>query len=133
MKGLLGITLLMGVFWISGGCNLLPKHKKPRASEKTALPAPTHSFRGSITFVNEDARFVLIDGGYSAAPPDGTTFKSYAGEIESGVLRVSAERRRPFIIADIVSGAPHPGHTVVEIKPDNRAKAHPVADSLPVQ
>jgi hypothetical protein len=56
----------------------------------------------------------LIDNGNSPVPPTGAALKSFAGEVESGVLSVGSVRRAPFVIADIVKGAPHKGDTVYQ-------------------
>ncbi len=93
---------------LAGGC--ASRRKKARAE----TPPPVHGdrFEGSITLVNEEARFVLIEGGYRQAPADGTFLKSFREGNESAELRVSPERHRPFVIADIVKGSPQKGDRV---------------------
>ena len=82
--------------------------------KKTSAPSPiVTGFFGKVALVNAEARFVLIDGGYSVSPEIGTSLKTYSGESETGTLTVSAERRRPFVIADIASGTPKKGDRVV--------------------
>jgi hypothetical protein len=67
--------------------------------------------------VNRAAGFVLIDVGLYI-PPDGQALKAFepgvppAATGETAVLAVSAERARPFIVADIVAGAPAKGDLV---------------------
>ena len=69
---------------------------------------------GTITAVNEDAHFVLIDTGLAAVPAVGTALKSFTGESASGVLAVGNVIRRPFVVADIVQGTPVKGDAVFQ-------------------
>ena len=69
---------------------------------------------GTITLVNEDAHFVLIDVGMAAAPTLGTALKSFSGGSASGVVTVGDVSRRPFVVADIVQGAPLKGDVVFQ-------------------
>jgi hypothetical protein len=98
----------------SSGCAVLSKWKRERKARKTAAQPAVPRFVGTITLVNEEDRFVLIDNGNSPVPPTGAALKSFAGEVESGVLSVGSVRRAPFVIADIVKGAPHKGDTVYQ-------------------
>jgi hypothetical protein len=98
----------------SSGCGVLSKWKRERKARKTAAQPAVPRFVGTITLVNEEDRFVLIDNGNSPVPPTGAALKSFAGEVESGVLSVGSVRRAPFVIADIVKGAPHKGDTVYQ-------------------
>ena len=86
------------------------RHK--RTKEKNETPQP--QLVGTITLVNEEGKFALIDGGYLPTPTAGTALKSFTGETESGLLTVGAVRRRPFVIADIVKGAPQKGDRVFQ-------------------
>jgi hypothetical protein len=64
--------------------------------------------------VNEADQFVLIDTATAPAPEAGTALKTFTGEVESGVVTVGSVSRRPFVVADIVSGAPRKGDAVFE-------------------
>jgi hypothetical protein len=73
-----------------------------------------HRLVGPIVMVDSGQHFVLIDTDTSAPAEDGTALKSFSNGTETGVLTVSPERRPPFMIADIVSGAPQKGDQVFE-------------------
>ena len=64
--------------------------------------------------MNAELGFVLVDVGSLYAPQAGTALKSFHGTEETGVLAVSPEKQRPFIVADIVKGAPKVGDDVEE-------------------
>lgn len=88
---------------------------RPMEEPRRTIPVPS----GTITFVNLGVGFVLIDveGGDLK---EGTALKSFAPGVsfengqESAILKVSAERRRPFVVADIVKGKPSPGDVVYQ-------------------
>jgi hypothetical protein len=80
----------------------------------SATPAPRPLFVGTITLVNETSRFVLIDVGDSVVPAQGMALKSIANGVETGVVAVGDVKRRPFAIADIVSGSPKKGDAVYQ-------------------
>jgi len=70
---------------------------------------------GTVALVNDDMHFVLIDVGSLYAPVAGTALKSFSSTgSETGVLAVDPERKRPFIVADIVKGMPQVGDVVEE-------------------
>ena len=76
---------------------------------------------GSITLVNEDLRFVLIDS--ALAPEQGAKLKALSADLtETAVLRTSPEKKPPFIIADIVSGTPHAGDRVAWTEEPQKAE-----------
>ncbi|MDB6172233.1 MAG: hypothetical protein JWL59_1544 [Chthoniobacteraceae bacterium] len=104
--------LLLCVVWTTGCAS----HGKKNKAKPAAVGQETN-FYGTIALVNEESRFVLIEAGYNTAPADGTLLKSFRGETESADLSVSPERRRPFVIADIVRGTPQKGDRVVFSKP----------------
>ena len=90
--------------------HLLPRRKSKVAAAQAEAPRRI----GTITLVNENDRFVLIDTGMAAAPALGTALKSFTGETASGVVAVGNVNRRPFVVADIVQGAPKKGDTVYQ-------------------
>ena len=69
---------------------------------------------GSITLVNTDGNFVLIDGGATPGPLPGAVLKTRTAAGESGELKAGDVRRRPFAIADIVKGTPQVGDQVFQ-------------------
>jgi hypothetical protein len=97
------------VLFGASGCASARKREK---KEKPAPAAPQPVLVGTISLVNEESKFVLIDAGLLPTPPPDLALKSYTKDIESGDLLTSRERRRPFIIADIKSGIPKKGDRV---------------------
>src|SRR5438067_233000 len=91
------------------GCALLRKQKeKRRAAEEKRLAAlpKVPQLVGTITLVNAEGGFALIDTGSAPSPPVGAVITSRTAGADSGELRVTAVRRHPFVIADIVKGKP---------------------------
>ena len=95
------------------GCGLLRPHpKKPKQR-----PAAKPLLVGTITLVNDDGHFVLIDSGASPGPMPGAVLKSRTAAGESGELKAGDVRRRPFAIADVVKGTPRVGDQVFQQPP----------------
>ena len=95
------------------GCALL----RPRPKKATRAPVAKPLFVGTITVVNEDGHFALIDSGASPGPMPGAVLKSRTSAGESGELKVGEIRHRPFAIADVVKGTPHVGDQVFQQPP----------------
>jgi hypothetical protein len=87
--------------------------KHPHPSATVAPPVGPHRV-GTIALVNEDLGFVLVDVGSLYVPQPGLALKSFSGGMETGILAVDPEKRRPFIVADIVKGNPKVGDDVEE-------------------
>ena len=107
---------VMMVFALTG-CTYLKQRSLRHKFKKTPPPAAEeekHRLIGTIVLVDVTNRFVLIDVGVNIAPEPGHALKAFADEAESAVLAVSAERRPPFIVADIVKGDPRRGDSVYE-------------------
>lgn len=104
MKRLLIIALLA-----LPACGLLPR-KKPK-------PKPLDNFPrkiGEVAMVNSSLNFVLVDVGSVVTPQTGQALKTFRQGEETGVLTVSPENKRPFIVGDIVRGAPEAGDIVFQ-------------------
>ncbi|MDQ6861450.1 MAG: hypothetical protein M3032_09900 [Verrucomicrobiota bacterium] len=87
------------------GCGTLPK------KEHASIAAPVYV--GSIASVNRESHYVLLDvNGTTARPEAGTELTAIATSGEATRLKVAAERKRPFVTADIVSGEPVKGERV---------------------
>lgn len=80
---------------------------------------------GTISLVNQDGKFVLIDNGVSPLPPVGGLLESFTGAAKSGELVTTQVRRHPFTIADIRSGDPKKGDRVVLQPTASGAKTAP--------
>lgn len=112
-------VLLLALMVSANGCALFQKKRGATEEEaQAAKPEPrveraTVPERvGKITLVNEDGRFVLIDLDQGQAPDQGSALKAMRNGAETAVLAVGDVRRRPFIVADIVSGEPLKGDAV---------------------
>lgn len=108
----------------SPGCALLHRKKKP--VPKSAPPSAMSV--GTITLVNEEGKFVLVDNGALPVPPVGGLLKCYqpSATEPSAELVATDVRKRPFTIADIREGAPHKGDRVVYIPPELQHGKKPV-------
>ena len=82
------------------------------------IPAPTAHRVGTVRVIGDAQRFVLIEVPPSAtgALPDGLLLHCAADPSPAApataTLRVGRERRRPYVVADVVNGEPHVGDTV---------------------
>ncbi|MCE9609920.1 MAG: hypothetical protein K8R23_06895 [Chthoniobacter sp.] len=104
-RGVFALLLLTQL----AGCGLLPRKK---ATKPAAPPAPV--LVGTITLVNTEQHFVLIDSTSSSGPPPDVMLQSHAPDGPVAELKSSAIRRRPFTIADIVKGTPQVGDQVFQ-------------------
>jgi len=84
---------------------------------------------GQVALVNEEERFALIETFSLATPAEGTKLRIYRGDAVSAELRVTTVRRRPFLVADLVTGAPARGDLVFQARSDNEfaPQAEPAA------
>ena len=92
------------IHWLSW---LKPPKKIPPPPSAT----PIH-WTGIIRLVNEDDRFVLIESQSSSGVTPGEKYLSIRDTKETGVLRMTALKNSPFLIADILSGDPLAGDRV---------------------
>ena len=108
----LGLCLLAALI---SGCALwrrpLSVEKKAEAEKIAAARRPLQLV-GKIAIVNGKEGFVLIDTGSYAVPVAGARLRGYTGPVESSELRAGDVQRRPFVVADVVSGTPQQGDEV---------------------
>ena len=69
---------------------------------------------GTVTLVNVEGGYVLVDVGTSYIPGSGKTLKCISGGKETAELKSTPERWIPFISADIVKGTPAKGDQVFQ-------------------
>lgn len=123
-------ALLLGTgLGIVSGCASHPWH--PSLAWHPSLPSPPWHRRtppaappepppvvpervGAVAVVNDELHFVLIDVGTLYTPPAGTALKSFSAGKQTAILAVNPERRRPFVVADIIEGNPQVGDDVVQ-------------------
>lgn len=101
------LGLLCGAGGLLGGCSAREK----KSEQVVAVQTPRHI--GEIKLVNDASKFVLIDHGQMPAPAEGVLLKARSGGADSAELRVTQVQRRPFVVADILSGEPKRGDAVV--------------------
>lgn len=112
MSRLLPLALALLVGTQLCGCAAFQRRHEAKRAKPVALPAPL--LVGTITLVNEEGRFVLIDSGMNPSPFAGAVLKSRRADAESGELKAGAIRKRPFAIADVVKGTPQVGDQVFQ-------------------
>ena len=91
------------------GCGVFRKRKRAQP----AAAAEVVSLVGTVALVNEESRFILIDTGNLPTPDTGLHFRTMRDGARTGVVKTGAEHRRPFVVAEIVEGAPQKGDRVV--------------------
>lgn len=67
---------------------------------------------GKVVLVNQAMAFVLVDIGSAPTPESGAPLQSYTDSVISAGLVVSNYQKRPFLIADVVSGMPKVGDSI---------------------
>jgi hypothetical protein len=107
------LSALLAVIVLLPGCGLLHwphwGKKPPRAEAK--IPRLV----GTVTMVSDEPTFVLIDNGSLPAPAAGTLLTINGPPGGAPVeLKVTAIRKPPFVVADIVKGTPKKGDQVFQ-------------------
>ncbi len=98
---------------VLGGCAFLRKKKAPPINDTRPLRL------GEVALVNEAEHFALIETFSPAPPAVGTILRIYRGDAVSAELRATSVRRKPFLVADLVSGAPARGDEVFQPRDEN--------------
>ena len=95
-----------------------PSSPASDAATLAAAPTPVVHRVGTVRVIGNAQRFVLVEvpPGATGALPDGQPLRCAADPSPAApttaTLRVGRERRRPYVVADVVSGEPHVGDTV---------------------
>ncbi|CAN5530780.1 hypothetical protein BH20VER3_BH20VER3_02840 [soil metagenome] len=101
----------MGCLLAFLGACALPRHEK---ASQIAPGAEKNRIVGEVVIVDEEKQFVLIDLEANLyVPAPGVVLRTVNSAGETGQLKASPERKRPFIAADIVAGNPAVGDQVV--------------------
>lgn len=99
-------------------CALLPKGSKAQARAAAARASEESHRRpllvGQVAMVNAEDGFVLVDAATVTTVRAGTIWRTYTGTAVSAELRATEVRRRPWVVADIVSGIPQKNDTVMQ-------------------
>jgi len=80
---------------------------------------------GTVALVSPEERFVLIDVTSLIAASPGTDVITIADSRETSQMKISRERRNPFVIADLISGAPKVGERVFAVPAAASTLPHP--------
>jgi hypothetical protein len=75
--------------------------------------------------VNTSERFVLIESLSATPMVPGEKYTAVGSNGETGILKMSALRNPPFIIADIVSGNPSPSDRIYLPRPTATPQVKP--------
>ena len=120
MRRGLAVWCVCALVALTPGCALLHRQRKPVPRAEAVVPVEVRQplqRLGMVALVNEEERFVLIDSGALPTPSTGALLASYSGPTLSAQLKASAVRRRPFVVADVLEGAPRVGDDIFEVKP----------------
>jgi len=110
------VLLLVALGLLLPGC-ALTKARRSTGKREVAAPVVPQGPIGRVTAVNRALGFVLIDAPNALRLPVGTELLAGETGPDAGRLRLSAERRRPFVTADIVDGAVAEGDLVFRVPP----------------
>jgi hypothetical protein len=133
---LIGVGLFIA---LAAGCARNSEKKKAAAikppdtgalAQKKASAETWQPRLGKILIVKDKLEFVLIDIGTAPAPVAGTILLAYTEANPSAELAVSSFQKRPYLIADIVSGMPKAGDAVA-VKPRPPAVSTPKSRPAP--
>ena len=109
------VVVLSGLF-LGAGCSRLFSTRRPPPATLSNVPgAAAVRFLGNVRVIGTGGRFVLVEASAAAVTAglaDGQTLVCRAAGADTATLRVSRERRPPFVVADVDSGAPHVGDEV---------------------
>lgn len=86
-------------------------------------------YLGTVHVIGTGRRFVLVQASVAAVAAgltDGQTLVCRVSGADSATLRVSRERRPPFVVADVASGEPHVGDEVF-VEPASNPATKPAA------
>jgi hypothetical protein len=98
----------------SGGKNKETEPESEAGASKQKAAQPRRIPIGTVHLVNSDAKFVLIKSSRTLRIPEGADLFSYAAVgIPSGKLKLSAERKGAFLVADIIGGNPQANEVVM--------------------
>ncbi len=125
---------LVGMFFLAGCVGVLPgltrlsfARKQKRTARGVHPQKPELVSRlGIIESTDPQNRFALLDIGTAPAPPAGSHLLAFSGTDSqpTAELVVGNHQKRPYLIADILSGTPRRGDSVALV-PENRPTAEP--------
>jgi hypothetical protein len=107
---MVGVSLT-GCGWLHWGA----VRKRAEAEKAVAESRRTPIAVGRVALVNAGEHFALIEANLAQPPAAGTTLRIYSGGAVSVELRATGVRRRPFLVADLVSGMPEKGDLVMQL------------------
>ncbi len=83
-----------------------------RSADATVEPIAVESAPATVTLVNSELRFVVIDFGDTKMPGIGATVELYRDGTKTATVRLTEPARGRFITGDILDGDPRAGDQV---------------------
>ena len=129
--------MVMIVLGCAVGCSLQPGSRRTAAvapDSPNAVVAPAVQLLGTVHVIGSGGRFVLVEARVAslvAGLTDGEALVCRAAGNVSANLRVSRERRPPFVVADVADGTPNLGDEVFIEPASNHAPPPPATATLP--
>ena len=104
-------------------------NKLTEAASKEATGRLGEKAVGEVAYVDGDSGYVLVRARAGLALADGTTLECRGGS--SAKLKITPERKNLFVAADILSGEPKKGDSVVVVAGDAKPKMKLVPIAAP--
>jgi len=111
------VVLIGALLGALSGCALLQNFQRQRRAQKEKNRPPAAralQHIGDITLVATEGAFVLIDNQSRPSPAIGAMVHARSPDGRAAELRVTEMRKRPFVVADVVSGTPAKGDRVFQ-------------------
>ncbi len=101
-------ALIFASVWLTGCAG--PSATGP--ADWAAGPVAVEPAPATVTLVNSELRFVVIDFGDTTMRGIGATVELFRGETKTATVRLTEPARGRFITADILDGEPRAGDKV---------------------
>ncbi|MCS7048394.1 MAG: hypothetical protein NZ483_03740 [Verrucomicrobiae bacterium] len=105
------IIMLVGLVWASGCATVGPTTPALQKTDQPLLQ-PSVAVPATVTLINRDLRFVVLDFGDRPRPPLGTVVELVRDEQVVARVQLTEPMRGRFVTADIVEGEPRVGDQV---------------------
>lgn len=140
MPRLTSLLLALALTVTVTGCQAIANFKLRKVAKDQKDEPEGLKAIGTVEMVNPEAGFVIVHTMSNVPVAPGTELTAVSGDGQTSKLKVTPERKSIFITADIVSGAPVKGDTVlVGPSPASAAQSQqpggsgPAAAPAPVQ
>lgn len=102
-------ALLLLLAALLTGCATASKMTLPLARAEAAQPQPSVAVPATVTLINTELGFVVMDYGDQPRPPRGTVVELYRAQQPVAKVRLTEPARGRFVTADIIEGEPRVG------------------------